>query len=186
MRITSPARLTQPSVCLRAVHLCSADDAGNRRSHLPHRPRPPARGSQDASLLQSRTRGSLRNPTDQARHFCLCRIAAHRRSASTRAETCIPVATQLHCGSPKDAVCAASANVGGVGAANDVAVSAEAPYPAHTRCADRSASSIAPRRKQVSAPLVASVWGSVGDLHEHALAGAGVDSVVCFCDLRER
>ncbi len=26
----------------------------------------------------------------------------------------------------------------------------------------------------------------LGDLHEHALAGAGVDSVVCFCDLLER
>ena len=27
---------------------------------------------------------------------------------------------------------------------------------------------------------------SGGDLHEHALAGAGVDAVVCFCDLLER
>ena len=56
--------------------------------------------------MQARTRGSLRNPTDQAGHFCLCRIAAHARSDSTRAETCVRVATQLHCGSPRDAVCA--------------------------------------------------------------------------------
>jgi hypothetical protein len=32
---------------------------------------------------------------------------AHTRSASTRAETCIRVAMQLHCGSPRDAVCGA-------------------------------------------------------------------------------
>jgi hypothetical protein len=61
-----------------------------------------------AGVLLPRTRGSLRNPTDQAGHFCLCRIAPHTRSASTRAETCIRVATQLHCGSPRDVVCAAS------------------------------------------------------------------------------
>ena len=31
-----------------------------------------------------------------------CRIAAHTRLASTCAETCVRVATQLHCGSPSD------------------------------------------------------------------------------------
>jgi hypothetical protein len=53
-----------------------------------------------------RTRGTLRSRSDPAGHFCLCRLATHTPSASTRTETCIRVATQLHRGSPRDAVCA--------------------------------------------------------------------------------
>jgi hypothetical protein len=44
----------------------------------------------------------------------LGRFAAHTPSASTRTETCIRVATQLHRGSPRDAVCAARRNGGGL------------------------------------------------------------------------
>lgn len=51
-------------------------------------------------------RGELRNRTDRAGHFCLCRFAAHTRSASARTETCIRVATRHQRGSPSDAVCA--------------------------------------------------------------------------------
>ena len=50
--------------------------------------------------------GHSQEPQHPAGHFCLCRFAAHTPSASTRTETCIRVATQLHRGSPRDAVCA--------------------------------------------------------------------------------
>jgi hypothetical protein len=40
-----------------------------------------------ATVPVSRTMGTLRSHTDRAGCFCLCRFAAHTRSASTRAET---------------------------------------------------------------------------------------------------
>jgi hypothetical protein len=55
----------------------------------------------------STKRGEVSEPPPiRLDHFCLCRIAAHAPSASTRAETCIRVATQPHRRSLRDAVCA--------------------------------------------------------------------------------
>ena len=84
------------------------NDVGDRR--FCNRPKPCGRQPEVATRESSAftNGGSLTSPTDQAGHFCLCRIAAYTRSASTRAETCIRVATQLHRGSPRDAGCAES------------------------------------------------------------------------------
>jgi hypothetical protein len=46
----------------------------------------------------STNKGSYHEPSQRAGHICLRRIAAHTRSASTRATTCIYVATQLRRG----------------------------------------------------------------------------------------
>ena len=52
----------------------------------------------------SRTSGTFRGRTDRAGQFCLSRLAAQTRSACTRTDACIRVATQLHRGSPRDAL----------------------------------------------------------------------------------
>ena len=88
----------------------------------------------------SRTTGTFTGRTDRGGHFCLSRFAAQTPSACTRTQTCIRVATQLHRGSPRDALRAGSANADGVAAPNDGATMGEASYPRIPRL-----SALAPR-----------------------------------------
>jgi len=70
-----------PSVCLRTVNICSADDAGNRRSLALIGTRPPARGSQHASLPHPRT--TRRVISWPGRRSGFCSGPTTKRSSST-------------------------------------------------------------------------------------------------------
>jgi hypothetical protein len=72
----APADSPMPSVCLRTVNICGADDAGNRRSLSLIGTRPPARGSQHASLPQPRKCGSPAGAEMSRADSCSDRFAA--------------------------------------------------------------------------------------------------------------
>ena len=132
-----------PRAPFQQTHLTTSPPAG--RCSLPRSP-------QIRECCFHERGGALRSRTDRARYFCLCRFAAHTRSASTRPETCISVATQIHRGSPRDAVCADCAYVADRRRRRDAPADRRVSLAALSRSLPSPGQMLAAERKQDSGP----------------------------------